>query len=113
MTMIIDQWEPSKKRYRYETSCYGPKSRFLYKPGPTRKVPGRKGMTWQEEDWVDEDATSHRGGGGYTRPLMPTVAGNYSNRFTPANSTISGSDEDALALPSQNNPNNGHFRWPS
>ena len=26
-----------------------------------RKVPGWKGMTWDEKDWVDEDATSHRG----------------------------------------------------
>ena len=24
------------------------------------KVPGRKGMSYTEEDWVDEDATSHR-----------------------------------------------------
>jgi hypothetical protein len=31
------------------------------KAGPTRKAPGRKGMTWEEEDWVDEDAVSHRG----------------------------------------------------
>ena len=61
VTMIIDQWDPSKKRYRYETFCYGPKSCSLYKPGPIRKVPGRKGMTWEEEDWVDDDATSHRG----------------------------------------------------
>lgn len=59
--MIIDQWKPSQKRYRYETFCYGPKSCGLYKAGPTRKVPGRKGMTWEEEDWVDEDATAHRG----------------------------------------------------
>ena len=59
--MIIDQWNPSKKRYRQETFCYGPKSCSLYKAGPTRKVPGRKGMSWEEEDWVDEDATSHRG----------------------------------------------------
>ena len=59
--MIIDQWKPSEKRYRYETFCYGPKSCSLYKAGPTRKVPGRKGMTWEEEDWVDEDATAHRG----------------------------------------------------
>lgn len=58
--MIIDQWNPSKRRYRYETFCYGPKSCPLYKAGPTRKVPGRKGMTWEEEDWVDEDAVSHR-----------------------------------------------------
>ncbi|MFC1653020.1 hypothetical protein ACFL3F_04805 [Planctomycetota bacterium] len=59
--MIIDQWNPSKKRYRYETFCYGPKSCTFYKAGPNRKVPGRKGMTWIEEDWVDEDATAHRG----------------------------------------------------
>jgi len=32
-----------------------------YKPGPTRKVPGRKGMSWEEEDWVDEEAVRHRG----------------------------------------------------
>ena len=34
---------------------------LLYRAGPMRKVPGRKGMSWEEEDWVDEDATSHRG----------------------------------------------------
>ena len=58
--MIIDQWNPSNKRFRTETFCYGPKSCPFYKAGPTRKVPGRKGMTWEEEDWVDEDAVSHR-----------------------------------------------------
>ena len=26
-----------------------------------RKVPGRKGMTWVEEDGVDEEETTHRG----------------------------------------------------
>jgi len=51
--MIIDQWN--------ETFCYGPKSCPFYKAGPTRKVPGRKGMSWEEDDWVDEEATSHRG----------------------------------------------------
>jgi len=59
--MIIDHWNPSQKKYRFETFCYGPKSCVVYRPGPTRKVPGRKGMSWTEEDWVDEDATSHRG----------------------------------------------------
>lgn len=59
--MIIDQWNPSKKRYRFETFCYGPKSCALYRAGPTRKVPGRKDMSYTEEDWVDEDATAHRG----------------------------------------------------
>ena len=59
--MIIDHWNPSKKRYRFETFCYGPKSCAFYRPGPTRKVPGRKGMSYTEEDWIDEDATAHRG----------------------------------------------------
>ena len=59
--MIIDQWNPSKKQYRSETFCYGPKSCLYYRPGPARKVPGRKGMSYTEEDWVDEDATAHRG----------------------------------------------------
>ena len=58
--MIIDQWNPSVRRYRRETFCYGPKSCRIYKAGPTRKVPGRKGMSWEEEDWVDEEATAHR-----------------------------------------------------
>jgi hypothetical protein len=59
--MIVDQWNPSQRRYRFETFCYGPKSCSLYRAGPTRKVPGRRGMVWEEEDWVDEDATAHRG----------------------------------------------------
>ncbi len=59
--MIIDQWNPSQKQYRFETFCYGPKSCTLYAAGPTRNVPGRRGMSWEEEDWVDEDATAHRG----------------------------------------------------
>lgn len=59
--IIIDQWNPSKKQYRFETFCYGPKSCPSYRPGPERKVSGRKGMSYTEEDWVDDDATSHRG----------------------------------------------------
>ena len=59
--ITIDQWNPQNKKYRTETFCYGPKSCSLYKAGPTRKVPGRKGMTWEEEDWIDEEAVSHRG----------------------------------------------------
>ena len=58
--MIIDQWKPSVRRFRRETCCYGPKSCRHYKPGPMRKVPGRKGMTYEEGDWVDEAATAHR-----------------------------------------------------
>jgi hypothetical protein len=59
--MIVDHWNPSEKKYRFETFCYGPKSCMFYRAGKTRVVPGRKGMTWEEEDWVDEDETSHRG----------------------------------------------------
>lgn len=59
--ITVDHWKPEHKRYRFETFCYGPKSCRLYRAGPTRKVPGRKGMTFEEEDWIDEDATAHRG----------------------------------------------------
>ena len=58
--MIIDQWNPTKRRYRTETFCYGPRSCSLYQSGPARKVPGRNGMTYIEEDWVDDEATAHR-----------------------------------------------------
>lgn len=59
--MIIDQWNPSKRRYRTETFCYGPRSCPFYQSGPTRKVPGRHGMSYTEEDWIDNEATAHRG----------------------------------------------------
>jgi hypothetical protein len=58
--MIIDQWNPSRRRYRTETFCYGPRSCCFYESGPERQVPGRHGMTYTEEDWIDDDATSHR-----------------------------------------------------
>lgn len=61
VTIILDKWNPDKKRYRFETFCYGPKSCRLYRPGPRRKVLGRGGVTWEEDDWVDEEATAHRG----------------------------------------------------
>ena len=53
-------WNPAY-RYRFETFCYGPRSYTFYKAGAPRKVPGRKGMTWVEEDGVDEEETTHRG----------------------------------------------------
>jgi hypothetical protein len=59
--IIIDQWNPTQRRYRVETFCYGPKSCPLYAAGQTRRVPGRNGMSWEEEDWVDQLATAHRG----------------------------------------------------
>jgi hypothetical protein len=52
--IIIDNWNPSgRKKYRFETFCYGPLSCKLYKAGPNRKVEGRNGMVYVEEDWVD------------------------------------------------------------
>ncbi len=59
--IIVDQRNPSRKEYRRESFCYGPKSCPLYEAGATRHVPGRNGRSWEEEDWVDEDATAHRG----------------------------------------------------
>ena len=59
--MTIDQWKPDRRRYRTETFYYGPLSCAIYKPGPTRKVPGSHGMAYEELDWVDEDATANRG----------------------------------------------------
>lgn len=59
--IIVDHWKPNIKRYRFETFCYGPKSCRYYKTGPLRKVPGRRGMTYEEPEWVDEEETSHRG----------------------------------------------------
>ncbi|MDD5222705.1 MAG: hypothetical protein PHE84_01830 [bacterium] len=59
--MIVDQWNPHHRRYRTETFCYGPLSCPSYAAGPKRVVPGRKGMSWEEPDWVDEEAVSHRG----------------------------------------------------
>ena len=59
--IIIDQWNPSRRRYRTETFCYGPLSCRLYQAGPARTVPGRRpGMIYTEEDRVDDEATSHR-----------------------------------------------------
>lgn len=59
--IIIDNWNPSKKKHRFETFCYGPLSCKLYKAGPNRRVEGRNGMVYIEEDWVDQMAVEHRG----------------------------------------------------
>ena len=58
--MIVDQWNPDVKRYRQETFCYGPLSCSLYRAGAKRSVPGRTGMVWIEEDWVDDEEVGHR-----------------------------------------------------
>ncbi len=48
--MIIDHWNPSQKEYRFETFCYGPQDCASYQAGPARQVPGRKGMSFTDED---------------------------------------------------------------
>ncbi len=59
--IIVDNWNPrGRRKYRFETFCYGPLSCKHYKAGPNRKVEGRNGMVYVEEDWVDEEMTSHR-----------------------------------------------------
>jgi hypothetical protein len=58
--MIIDHWKPSYREHREETFCFGPIKCKTYRSGPKRKVPGRKGMVYTEENWVDEDAVSQR-----------------------------------------------------
>jgi hypothetical protein len=58
--IIVDQWNPRVKQYRFETFCYGPKSCGLHSAGAKRTVPGRRGMTHVEEDWVYEEMTRHR-----------------------------------------------------
>jgi len=58
--IIVDKWNPARRNHRFETFCYGPKSCPSYRAGATRKVRGRHGESWEEEDWVDEDAVAHR-----------------------------------------------------
>ena len=58
--LTIDPWKRTT-RYRVETFCCGPKSCAYYRSGPKRMVPGRKGMTFEEDDWIDEEMASHRG----------------------------------------------------
>lgn len=59
--IIVDNWNPrGRRKYRFETFCYGPLSCKLYKAGPNRKVEGRNGMVYVEEDWVDAQMTEHR-----------------------------------------------------
>lgn len=60
--IIVDNWNPrGSKKYRFETFCYGPLNCKLYKAGPNRKVEGRNGMVYVEEDWVDAMNVEHRG----------------------------------------------------
>jgi hypothetical protein len=51
--IIRDNWNrsrgPDNVIRRMETFCYGPKECPLYRAGPVRKVPGRRGMVHEDE----------------------------------------------------------------
>jgi len=54
--IILDHWKPSKKKWRFETHCYGPKGCPRYKAGKPYRVPGRKaGMVYVDDDVERED----------------------------------------------------------
>ncbi len=56
--IIIDQWNPSRKQWRTETHCYGPRDCPRYRAGKPRTVQGRKpGMVWVDDD-VEREAES-------------------------------------------------------
>lgn len=61
--MIIDQWNPSKKQYRFETFCYGPE-KLPFLPARTRT----QGSGAQRH-------VLHRGGLGRQRRHCPSRAG--------------------------------------
>jgi hypothetical protein len=53
--IILDQWNPSKTRWRLETHCYGPRDCTRYHGGATREVPGRKPWMVWVDDGVERD----------------------------------------------------------
>jgi len=58
--ITIDQWNPSKKKWRFETHCYGPRDCPRYKPGKPYRVQGRKSwMVWEDDD-VERAAEDER-----------------------------------------------------
>lgn len=49
--IILDHWNPSKVKWRFETHCYGPRDCPRYKAGQPYRVPGRKpGMIYEDDD---------------------------------------------------------------
>ncbi len=49
--IILDQWNPDRRRWRVETHCYGPRDCPRYRAGRARSVPGRK----PDMVFVDDD----------------------------------------------------------
>jgi hypothetical protein len=49
--IILDHWNPSIVKWRFETHCYGPRDCPRYKAGPPYRVPGRSpGMVYVDDD---------------------------------------------------------------
>jgi hypothetical protein len=49
--IILDHWNPSIVKRRFETHCYGPRGCPRYKAGPPYRVPGRgSGMVYVDDD---------------------------------------------------------------
>lgn len=49
------------KKNRFRAFGYRPKDFPHYLAVATRKEPGQQGLSWEKEDWVEDEATSHRG----------------------------------------------------
>ncbi len=60
VVIIVDHWNPGRRKYRFETFCYVSLNCSLYKAGPKRKVPGRNRMVYVAEDWIDKRQVGHR-----------------------------------------------------
>jgi hypothetical protein len=61
--IIIDQWNQSRQKWRYETHCYGPRDCSSYRAGRPYQVPGRQpGMVWVDDDVERERAEVGDGG---------------------------------------------------
>jgi hypothetical protein len=55
--ITIDQWDPSRKKWRFETHCYGPRDCPRYIAGKPYRVQGRKPyMVWVDDDVEREEA---------------------------------------------------------
>lgn len=49
--IILDHWNPSQVKWRFETHCYGPRGCPRYKADPAYRVPGRSsGMVYVDDD---------------------------------------------------------------
>lgn len=58
--IVLDQWNPDRRRWRRETHCYGPRDCPRYRAGRPRSVPGRKaGMVYVDDDVEREAQDAH------------------------------------------------------